>query len=48
MTERRYGATATLTVDTSSSRVKNREGYCVDQSTNYFYLFITDIGTATY
>ena len=45
VTETRNGATATLDVDSSHSRFKNEEGYCVDQDTN-FYIFISNIGTS--
>ena len=44
VTETRNGTTATLVVDPSVTIFSNKEGYCADQNTNFFYLFINVAG----
>ena len=44
----RNGATATLVVNPSNvDSFQNRDLYCTDSSTNYFYLFISSAGKVT-
>ena len=45
LTDHANEATVTLVVDTINSRLTNKEVYCVDQSTNLFYLFPVPTGT---
>ena len=43
VTQTRHGATATLEVNLTD-KFHNRQGYCKDSTTNYFYIFISATG----